>query len=146
MCRRGTILFSLISLLWASGAEATCSGSGTTWNCTAGTTSAQISTALSSAADGATLTFAAGSYSWNSWVSFDNTKGATLICATAGGCNVSASGTVLGMNGNLTGTNAKFYRISGFKFTQTGGAFTIWFWGPGTMQQFRIDNNNFTDN
>ena len=59
MCRRGIFLFSLITLLWASGAEAACSGSGTSWNCTAGTTSAEISTTLSNAADGATLTFAA---------------------------------------------------------------------------------------
>ena len=144
MCRRGTLLFGLISLLWASGAEATCSGSGTTWNCGAGTTSAQISMALSSAADGATLTFAAGSYSWNSFVSFDNTKGVTLICATAGSCNVSASGTVLGMNGNLSGTNGKLYRISGFNFTQTASAYgVIWFYGSGTMQQVRVDHNTF---
>jgi hypothetical protein len=100
--------------------------------------------ALSSAADGATLTFAAGSYSWNSFVSFDNTKGVTLICATAGSCNVSASGTVLGMNGNLSGTNGKLYRISGFNFTQTASAYgVIWFYGSGTMQQVRVDHNTF---
>jgi hypothetical protein len=142
MCRRGILLFSLISLLWASGAEASCSGSGTSWNCTAGTTSAEISRALGNAADGATLTFAAGSYRWNSFVSFSNTKGVTLVCATAGACNVAATGTVLGMNGNLSGTNSKLYRISGFNFTGTGN-FVIWFSGAGTMQQVRIDHNNF---
>ena len=72
MCGKGILVFSLINLLWASGAEASCCGSGTAWNCTAGTTSAEISTALGNAPDGATLTFAAGSYSWNSFVSFDN--------------------------------------------------------------------------
>src|SRR5215469_11712146 len=63
-------------------ADLRCSGSGTAWSCGAGTTSSQLSTALNNAADGATITFAAGSYSWNSFVSFDNSKGATLICAT----------------------------------------------------------------
>src|SRR3954463_8280038 len=98
----------LLVFIWSSPrAEAACTGSGVSWNCSAGTTSAQISTALGSASDGATLTFAAGAYSWNSFVSFSNTKGATLICASAGACDVSVSGTVLGMNGTLSGTNNK---------------------------------------
>jgi hypothetical protein len=150
MCRRGILQcrreislssISLISLLWASGAEASCSGSGISWNCTAGTTSAQISTALSNAADRATLTFAAGSYNWSGFISFSNTKGVTLVCATVGSCNVSISGT-LGMNGNLSGINSKFYRISGFNFAGTGN-FVIWFYGAGIMQQVRIDHNDF---
>jgi len=124
-----------------------CSGSGTAWSCGAGTTSSQLSTALNNAADGATITFAAGSYSWNSFVSFDNSKGATLICATVGACNVTIRGT-LGMNGNLSGANNHFYRISGFNFNASGvraGAFVIWFWGPGVLQQLRIDHNTFTN-
>jgi hypothetical protein len=141
MRKLGIIVFVL--LCGASGAHAACSGSGTTWNCTAGTTSAEISNALSSAADGATLTFAAGSYSWSSFVSFSNIKGATLICASVGACNVSTSGTVLGMNGNLSGTNTRLYRISGFKFSISGGSFVIWFYGAGTMTQVRIDHNTF---
>src|SRR6516164_666286 len=143
MCGKGILVFSLINLLWASGAEASCCGSGTAWNCTAGTTSAEISTALGNAPDGATLTFAAGAYSWDSFVSFDNSKGVTLVCATVGACNVTATGTVLGMNGNLSGTNNNLYRISGFNFTTTGTDFIIWFYGPGTLQQVRIDNNIF---
>jgi VCBS repeat protein len=140
MRRLGIFLFILIC--WVSGAEAGCSGSGTSWSCTAGSTSGQISAALSSAADGATLTFATGSYSWNSFVSFSNTKGVTLICSTVGGCNVTATGTVLGMNGNLSGANSKFYRVSGFNFTG-GASFIIWFYGPGIMQRVRIDHNSF---
>src|SRR6516165_2913909 len=146
MCRRGILLFSLISVLWVSGAEASCSGSGTTWTCPAGTTSADLRTALSSAADGATLTFAAGSYNSSSLASFDNAKGATLICVPAGSCNVTASVNVLGMN-NLSGINNKFYRISGFNFNFAGGPagnYLIWFYGQGgTAQQIRIDHNNF---
>ena len=148
MCGKGILVFSLINLLWASGAEASCCGSGTAWNCTAGTTSAEISTAVGNAADGATLTFAAGSYSWNSFVSFDNSKGATLACATVGACYVTVSnGSVIGMNGNLSGTNNNLYRISGFNFTGVNylfpGQSIIWFYGPGTLQQVRIDNNIF---
>src|SRR5262245_50161356 len=124
-------------------AEAACTGSGQSWNCTAGTTSAQISSTLSSATDGATLVFASGSYSWNSFVSFSNSKGATLICQTVGACNVTVSGTVLGMNGNLSGMNTRLYRISGFNF-QGGSAFVIWFYGAGTMTQVRVDHNTFT--
>jgi hypothetical protein len=47
------------------------------------------------------------------------------------------------MNGNLSGVNSKLYRISGFNFTSTGTGFMFQFWGAGTMQQVRIDHNNF---
>ena len=140
MHRLGMLLFGL--LYWAAGAQAACSGSGMTWNCTAGTTSAQISTVISSATDGATLTFDNGSYTWNSFVSFSNTKGVTLVCASVGGCNVAASGSILGMNGNLSGVNNRFYRISGFSFSG-GGGLLIWFYGAGTLTQVRIDHNVF---
>src|SRR6516165_12653722 len=70
MCGKGILVFSLINLLWASGAEAMCRGIGTAWHCRAGTTSAEISRALRKAPDGATLTFRAGSYSWDSFISF----------------------------------------------------------------------------
>jgi hypothetical protein len=138
------ILASMVLVLfwWVSGAEAACSGSGQTWNCTAGTTSAQLSTTLNSAADGATLTFAAGSYSWNSFTNFSNTKGVTLVCETVAACIVNVNGTVLGMNGTLSGTTNKLYRISGFTFSG-GSNFVIWFYGPGTMTQVRIDHNTF---
>jgi hypothetical protein len=49
----------------------------------------------------------------------------------------------LGMNGNLWGINNKLYRISGFNFTGTANPF-IRFWGPGVLQQLRIDHNNFS--
>lgn len=135
-------LMALVLFCWTPAAEAACTGSGQTWNCTAGTTTAQVASALSSATDGATLTFAAGSYSWSSWVSFSNTKGATLICESVGACTIDVFGTVLGMNGNVSGTNDKFYRISGFVFSG-GNDYVIWFWGPGTLNKVRIDNNRF---
>ena len=143
----GIVLLALF--WWVSGAQAACSGSGMTWSCTAGTTSGELSTALSSASDGATLTFAAGNYSWSSWVSFSNSKGATLICANAGACHVTVSNTVLGMNGNCGGDNTKFYRISGFDFAGGGGGNSVmWFHayntGGCTLHNLRIDHNTFT--
>jgi hypothetical protein len=127
----------------ASAAHADCTGSGTAWSCSAGTTSAQISAALGSATDGSTLTFKAGSYSWSGFVSFSNSKGASLVCESAGACVVTAGGT-LGMNGNLSGYNSKLYRVSGFKFQNGGTGPTLWFYGPGTLAKLRIDHNTFT--
>jgi hypothetical protein len=49
---------------WAANANAACSGSGLSWSCTAGSTVSQVQTAMNSASDGAVITFAAGSYSW----------------------------------------------------------------------------------
>ena len=43
--------------------SATCSGSGLTWSCTAGSTAGQINAAISSASDGATVTLDNGTYS-----------------------------------------------------------------------------------
>ncbi len=60
-----------------------CSGSGITWSCSAGASSADIQNAINSASDGFTITFAAGSYALGSMINFSNTVGGTLICATA---------------------------------------------------------------
>jgi hypothetical protein len=143
------VLCLLIVGLLASGgrAEADCSGSGQTWTCTAGTTPAQVNSTLASATANATLTFDAGAYTWNAAMKFDPTKGATLICASVGGCTVTVSGTILGMNGNCTGTRTDLFRISGFVFN--GGNTVIWFnafdINPTgcTLTQIRIDNNTF---
>jgi len=130
--------------LTAPNALAACSGSGVTWSCTAGTTVAQVNTALASAASGATLTFAAGSYTWGGAIGFSNTKGVTLICESAGSCAVASSGMAMGLQGTLSGTNTNLYRISGFVFSggETG---MIWFYGSGspTLTRFRIDHNTF---
>ena len=136
-------LTALVVFFWTPGAEAACSGGGQTWSCTTGTTSSELSSTLGSASDGATLTFAPGSYSWNAFVNFSNTKGASLVCQSPGACNVAVSGNVLGMNGSLSGTNNHFYRISGFAFSG-GNNFVIWFYGPGVMTNVRIDHNSFT--
>jgi len=140
--KRLALLFLLMAAVPAVRAEAACTGSGQTWSCSAGTTASQVISTLGSASDGAVLTFASGSYSWSSFISFSNSKGVTIICATQGACNVAATGTVLGMNGSLSGMNTKPYRISGFTFNG-GGSILLWFYGPGTLTNLRIDHNAF---
>lgn len=133
------LLFSLPSF-------AACTGSGTTWTCTAGSTMANVASALGSATDGAVITFASGSYTWTSGSApFSSAKGATLICASVGTCNVTASGSILGMS-SWSGTVTKLYRISGFNFTVSGSStLLIWFGSgggvTGTLTQVRVDHN-----
>ena len=131
-----------MSLLSISSVMAECTGSGSTWNCTAGSSIANINSAISNSTDGATITMAAGSYSWGSRLSFSTAKSTTLICATVRGCTVSMSG-ALWQWANWGATN-KLYRISGFVFNGVSSYF-IWLYGTGssvaTLTQFRFDNN-----
>jgi hypothetical protein len=111
----------------------------------AGTTAAQVNDVLNSASNNATLTFDNGSYSWGSDVTFVNGKGATLICASAGGCTVTGAG-IVGMNGTCAGNTTDLIRISGFVFS--GGSNRIWFYGDGTscrLEKVRIDHNTFSN-
>jgi hypothetical protein len=98
---------------------------------------------MSSASDGATATFATGAYSWTETINFSMSKGITLICASAGGCNVTGSN-LLGMNGTCSGTSTKLYRVSGFAFS--GNSTRFWFYGssPCLLTQLRIDHNSFS--
>ena len=141
----GPIFFLLV--LWASGAEAACIGSGTNWSCTAGSTITEVNTAISNGSDGMTITFAAGSYDWSTGtISLSNNQGATLACESQGACAVT-QGTNTMIELQFSGTNTKLYRITGFAFTQTGGVACgtcIWFFGAGTLSQFRIDHNTWT--
>lgn len=133
--------------------QAMCTGSGISWSCPAGASSADIQAAINSASDGAIITFAAGSYTVAArdtahfGVDFSNTKGATLICATpppaVGAATVNAcifnTGThnAIGGLGAFGGTNTHFYRVSGFVF-DGGGA------GPGSGGVIWWDNYNGT--
>jgi len=142
------VLFALVTVVLfflPSDATAACTGSGASWNCNAGSSSSDVQNAINSTSDGATITFATGSYNWNSTINFSNNTGVTLICATAGGCAVSTNTTALGMTGTLSGNNTHFYRISGFNWTESNaGALMIWFYGAGTLNQFRIDHNSMS--
>lgn len=138
----------------AGSSHAQCSGSGVAFSCAAGTTQAQVQTALNSASNGAVLTFANGSYTWNAGhITFSNVNGASLICATVRGCIVSSSGqSVIGWAQWATGTNNNPYRISGFVFNDSSGQRLIN--GPysgacGTgnspciVGSIRVDHNTF---
>jgi hypothetical protein len=126
--------------------EAACSGSGTTWHCTAGSSVSNVQTAINNAGDGAVITFDPGLYSWTSdTIQLSNTKSVTLQGAGQGSSVVTvASNTFIGMNGALNGNNTKNYRITGFTF-QNGSGLGIWFWGPGTLNNLRIDHNTFSN-
>jgi hypothetical protein len=149
-------LLLLSSLIFFSlPAHAACTGSGTSWSCPAGATSAQIQAAIDAASDGAVITFAAGSYTITArdtvhfGVDFSNTKGATLICATPPPAVGAATGNACIFNtsthnaiGGLEafgGRNTHFYRVSGFVFDGGGAS-----GGPGSGGVIWWDNYNGT--
>lgn len=129
-----------------SSAEAACSGSGTTWSCTAGSTTADVNALLSNAPTGSTITFAAGSYNWTSGpIQLNNlgTKGITLICATVRGCTATyGSGGVL-YRDSVSGTSPDLIRLSGFVFSGNPGTAAVWLYGNNATQKLRIDNNTW---
>jgi hypothetical protein len=141
MILRMACLVGAIWMLWSLPAQAACSGSGTSWSCPSGTTSSEVNTVIGSANDGATVTFANGSYSWGGTrISPSLTKGITFICATGATCTVSSSGTTFDLP---SGTSSKLYRISGFVFNVS--SYVLWSCPgggcTGTISQFRLDHN-----
>jgi hypothetical protein len=151
MIRRMVCVVGVIWMLWTVPARAACSGSGTSWFCTAGSSAADVQSALNSASNNATITLDNGSYTWTAAVNFSNARGATIICATVQGCTINKSSTIFGFPAFST-TLTDLYRISGFILNQIGTAqATIWFCnsGPcsgGTLAQIRIDHNAFNQN
>jgi hypothetical protein len=131
-------------LAFAGSAYAACSGSGTSWSCTAGSTASQVQSAINSAADRATISFAAGNYSW-SGITLTNAKGVTLQGAGAASTIVTVTGAPVISMDNLSGTNDRPYRITGFTFQNAPSNLIIWFYGSGTMSNLRIDNNVFSN-
>jgi hypothetical protein len=144
---RMTFLF-LAALLFVPAAEAVaaCSGSGLKWSCTAGSTLAEVQNAYNSAADGATITFAGGSYNWTTGtLTLSNTKGVTLACANERACVVTkGTATTIYMD-MLSGENTRLYRLTGFVFRGGSGSVIWWSSGNGTtsstMSNCRIDHN-----
>jgi len=138
-------VFISITVLPAQSALAACSGSGTSWNCTAGSTVAQVQSAVNSATDGAVITFAAGSYSWGNGIALSNAKGVTLQGAGAGSSIVTATaGSVISMT-TLSGNNTHLYRITGFTFQNAPSNLIFWFFGNGTLNNLRVDHNTFSN-
>ncbi len=64
MIRRMACLAGLVWILWSIPAQASCSGSGQYFQCPAGASISDVQNAINSASDGATITFASGSYTW----------------------------------------------------------------------------------
>jgi hypothetical protein len=132
-------------LLSTAPVQAACSGAGTTWTCTAGSTVAQVQTAVNSATDGAVISFEAGAYSWGNGIALSNTKGVTLKGAGTDTTVVTVTGAPLIYMDSLSGDNSRRYRITGFRFQNAPANLILWFYGPGTMSNLRIDNNTFAD-
>jgi hypothetical protein len=138
----------LVAMTWALAVPVfgACSGSGTSWSCPAGSVAADVNTVISSASDGATVTFDQGNYTWSSTITFSLSKGITLICATGATCTVSVSGVTFGWP---SGSSSKLYRISGFTFPSASN-YMVWTCPgggcTGTISQFRFDHNAITDN
>lgn len=143
----------LILLGYAGTTEAACSGSGLTWTCIAGSSKANVNSAMSSATTGATITLDAGSYSWTSGtLTFPTNKSVTVICATVGGCTVSLGTVALILNDSVSGqTNPATqptWRLSGMNFT-SGACATPCIWIYPSVSQplqyltLRLDHNTF---
>ncbi len=138
-----------IAIIFANTSEAACSGSGQTWSCPAGSIPAEVQTAVNNASDGATITFAAGAYSWGTSINLSNSKGVTLICEMQGSCGVTVGGSFI-IQLVFSGTNTNLYRVSGFTFQNASSYYTLAFYGyggtagsPYKATNVRIDHNTF---
>jgi hypothetical protein len=140
-----TKFFAALLFMLALPAHAACTGSGTSWNCTAGSSVSEVQSAINSASDGATIAFAAGNYSWGNGITLSNAKGVTLRGAGSAATIVNVTGAPVISMSDLSGNNTKPYRITGFRFQNAPSNLIIWFYGAGTMSNVRIDNNVFAN-
>lgn len=126
--------------------QSACSGSGTTWTCPSGAGSSDVQTAINSASDTATITFAAGSYPITG-LSLNNRNGVTLICASVGTCTITGTGDIFTNDFCNGADKTNLMRVSGFTFTGTPGTASIWWYCESTftLRQVRIDNNTFSN-
>jgi hypothetical protein len=141
------IALSLLFVFSAMPSFSTCTGSGTSFSCTAGTTVAQVQSTVNSAGDGATITFAAGSYSWGNGIALSNSKGVTLQGAGAGSSIVTVTGAPVIYMDTISGNNTRNYRITGFTFQNAPSNLILWFYGSGSgiLNNMRIDHNTFSN-
>jgi hypothetical protein len=144
---RAALAALVLLVLYAQPAAADCTGSGLAWACAAGTTPAQINTTISSATDGATLTFASGSYTWNATISLSNAKGVTFICESEWACDVTQTSYIFMSVAN--GTSTRLYRFSGFDFISPSAILKFESGDTGVdavLTNFRFDHNRSTGN
>lgn len=131
------------ALLAPGPARAECTGSGTEWTCTAGSTRDEVQSAIDDADDEAVITFASGGYDWTDGrISLNAIDGVTLICATERTCDVMHDGDLI-FKDDVPVASARLHRISGFNFTGSAGTGTIWFLGQNDLTAIRIDHNTF---
>ena len=96
-----------------------CTGAGTEWTCTAGSTRDQVQSAIDAADDEAVITFAAGSYDWSDGrISLNGIDGVTLICETERACAVTHDGDLI-YKDDVPAASARLHRISGFALKTT---------------------------
>ncbi len=134
----GTVL---LIILWWSPTDAACSGSGTTWICTAGSTASEINSAINLASDGAVITLHVGTYSGRG-IQLSGRNGVTVICQSTGGCTMTGSDAVFEING-CPAARTNLMRISGFNFT-TAGNNKIWVYCTSDITKLRLDHLTFT--
>lgn len=145
------LAFFLVTPSWA---DAACSGSGTTWSCTAGSTIANVNSAIVSSTTGATITLDAGSYTWTTGaILFDVAKTTTVICTSVGACDITLGTNTLILHDDINGTTTSggqpTWRLSGMDFISGQcGAPCIWLYPragqPTQYITFRLDHNTFT--
>lgn len=134
-------------------AEASCSGSGTVWSCTSGSTVANVNSAIASSTTGATITLASGAYTWNvTSLLYDPLKSTTVICSSVGACDVTLGTNRLlyhdDVNGATNPATQSTWRLSGFDFVAGAcGVPCIWA-APRSAQPIqyltvRLDHNTF---
>jgi len=139
------VVLGLEALLHPTVAPAGCSGLGTSWACTAGSTRAQVQAVVDAADDEAIVMFAAGSYDWTGGVvNLGSIDGVTLMCEAVGACHVAFDTDLLYKDFVPTNSD-RLHRISGFSFTGTPSTGTIWFLGENDLTRIRIDHNTFTE-
>ena len=108
---------------------------------------ADVQSAVNAASDGNTVIVPNGTCTWGTPVRLFNAKGVTLKCHTVGSCLIDVGGTAV-LFDDLTGTNMRFYRITGFTFRNNPGSnYIVWIAAisAGTLTQVRIDHNAFTN-
>lgn len=153
MLIRRLIGTALCFVVWVVDGHAACSGSGITWSCTAGSTIANVNSAISSSTTGATITLATGAYTWTSGtLLYDAAKTTTVICETVGACDVTLGTNTLlqhdDVNGATDSATQKTWRLSGLDFVSGAcGTPCIWIYPrisqPTQYLTVRLDHNTF---
>lgn len=115
---------------------------------TANLTQSTVSTAVSAAADGATVCLPAGSATWSSTITFSASKAVTIAGQAAiqgsGGTTTITCSSSACFGNNATGGSTKDHRVTGITFPPF--AFAIWWSCPGGGCSGALTRNRFDHN